>query len=166
MSCAISPVFNYFFKVIMYHWSANFSGCCRLKGKSRTCPQKPIFLNLDWGGGEGWKSLSVWPCFLRRNPVHWFSLCSGIHSPWQNPATYSRLDLSNLKTYTDNWRIKNQLDATYYFIVFLIGSKCFGHYYAHHQGLATMVLITALVVSFLVCCMLEVRCGLAGVVVL
>jgi len=58
-----------------------------------------------------------------------------------------------------NWRIKYQLDATYYFIVLLIGSTCFGHYYAHHQDLATMMLITTLVVSFLVCCMLEVRCG-------
>ena len=48
---------------------------------------------------------------------------------------------------------KNQLDATYYFIVLLIGSTCFGHYYAHHQDLATMMLITTLVVSFLVCCM-------------
>jgi len=27
----------------------------------------------------------------------------------------------------------NQLDATYYFIALLIGSTCFGHYYAHHQ---------------------------------
>jgi len=33
---------------------------------------------------------------------------------------------------------KNQLDATY-FIVLLIGSTCFGHYYAHHQELATMM---------------------------
>jgi len=59
---------------------------------------------------------------------------------------------------------KNQLDATCYFIVLLIGSTCFKHYCAHHQELATMMLITTLVVSFLVCCMLEVRCGLAGVV--
>jgi len=43
---------------------------------------------------------------------------------------------------------KNQLDATYYFIVLLIGSTCFGHYYAHHQELATIMLITTLVVSF------------------
>ena len=43
---------------------------------------------------------------------------------------------------------KNQLDATYYFIVLLIDSTCFGHYYAHHQELATIMLITALVVSF------------------
>jgi len=54
---------------------------------------------------------------------------------------------------------KKPIDATYYFIVPLIGSTCFGHYYAHHQELATMILITTLVVSFLVCCMLEVRCG-------
>ena len=39
-------------------------------------------------------------------------------------------------------------DATYYFIVLLIGSKCFGHYYAHHQELETLMLITTLVVSF------------------
>jgi len=54
---------------------------------------------------------------------------------------------------------KNQLDATWYFIVLLIGATCFEHYNAHHQELATMMLITTLVMSFLVCCMLEVRCG-------
>jgi len=43
---------------------------------------------------------------------------------------------------------KNQLYATYYFIVLLIGSTCFGHYCAHHQELTTIMLITALVVSF------------------
>jgi len=59
----------------------------------------------------------------------------------------------------DDWRIRNQLDATYYFIVLLIGSTCFGHYYAHHQALTTIMLITTLVVSFLVCCRLDVRCG-------
>jgi len=54
---------------------------------------------------------------------------------------------------------KIQLDATYYFIVLLIGSTCFGHYYAHHQELATMMLITTLVVSFLAYCGLEARRG-------
>jgi len=38
--------------------------------------------------------------------------------------------------------LKNQLDATYYFTVLLIGSTCFGHYYAHQQELATIMLIT------------------------
>ena len=37
---------------------------------------------------------------------------------------------------------------TYYFIVLPMGSTCFGHYYAHHQDLVTMMLITTLVVSF------------------
>ena len=60
--------------------------------------------------------------------------------------------------------LKNQIDATFYFIVLLIGLTCFGHYYAHHQELATIMLVTTLVVSFLVCCRLEVRCGYAGVV--
>ena len=54
---------------------------------------------------------------------------------------------------------KNQIDATYYFIVLLMGSTCFGHYYAHQQELTTIMLITPLVVSFLVCCRLDVRCG-------
>ena len=35
---------------------------------------------------------------------------------------------------------KIQLDATYYFIVLLIGSTSFGHYYAHHQKLAVISL--------------------------
>jgi len=30
----------------------------------------------------------------------------------------------------DNWRIRNQLDATCYFIVLLVRSTCFEHYYA------------------------------------
>ena len=49
---------------------------------------------------------------------------------------------------------KNQLDATYYFIVLLIGSTCFGHYYAHHQELATIMSITTLVISIPVGCRL------------
>ena len=41
-----------------------------------------------------------------------------------------------------------KLDATYYFIVLLIGSTCFGHCYVHHQELATIMVSTTLVVSF------------------
>ena len=43
---------------------------------------------------------------------------------------------------------KNQIDATCYFIALLIGSICFGHYYAHHQELTTIMLITTLDISF------------------
>ena len=50
------------------------------------------------------------------------------------------------------------------FFILHIDSTCVGHYYAHHQEHTTIVLITTLVVSFLGCCTLEVRCGQAGVV--
>jgi len=43
---------------------------------------------------------------------------------------------------------KYQLCATYYFIALLIGSTYFGHYYAHHQELTTIIFIITLVVSF------------------
>ena len=57
------------------------------------------------------------------------------------------------KTKTNSFQILNYLGAnfqfvTYYFIVLLISSTCFGHYYARHQELATLMLITTLVVSF------------------
>ena len=61
------------------------------------------------------------------------------------------------KTVHGKRRLQNQVDATCYYIVLLIGSTCFGHYYAHHQELATMMLITTLhVVS-------EVQLGWSGV---
>ena len=65
---------------------------------------------------------------------------------------------------TPHCGIRNQLDTSNYFIAIRMGSTCFEHYYAHHQELATMMLITTLVVSFLVCCVLEVGCGSPGVV--
>jgi len=66
--------------------------------------------------------------------------------------------ISGLSRTNSEKKLKNkkQLDGTCYFIVPLIGSTCFRHYYAHHQELVTIMLITTLVVSFLVCCMLEV----------
>jgi len=33
---------------------------------------------------------------------------------------------------------KIQLDATYYFIMLMLSSTCFGHHYAHHQELTTL----------------------------
>jgi len=59
-----------------------------------------------------------------------------------------------------NWRKKNLSDATFYFIGLLVGSTCFVHYYAYHQELATIMLITTLVVSFFLCCRLEVSFSL------
>ena len=36
---------------------------------------------------------------------------------------------------------KIQIDATYYFIMLMLGSTCFGHYYAHLQELSTIALV-------------------------
>ena len=33
---------------------------------------------------------------------------------------------------------KIKLDATYYFIMLMLGSTCFGHHYVHHQELTTI----------------------------
>ena len=68
------------------------------------------------------ESSSIFRDQLSFGAQHYFDLCWTVH-------------------HCDNWRIKNQLDATYYFIVLLIGSTCFGHYYAHHQELATIILV-------------------------
>ena len=112
-----------------------------------------------------------------RNTTHTLKTCSGcimkLHLPkhhtqlnwyqwmqqWHEQQTKAEFDVCWTVHHCDNWRTKNQLDATYYFIVLLIGSTCFRHYYAHHQELAIIMLNTTLVVSFLVCCRLEVRCG-------
>ena len=53
---------------------------------------------------------------------------------------------------------KIQLDATYYFIMLMLGSTCFGHHYAHHQELTTIALVTTEAVWFSSCCWLEVKC--------
>jgi len=37
---------------------------------------------------------------------------------------------------------KIQLDATYYVIMLMLGSTCFGHHYAHHQELTKIELVT------------------------
>ena len=46
---------------------------------------------------------------------------------------------------------KNQLDATEWFIALIICSKCFGHFFAHHQELEAMcVLLPSMVCDALV----------------
>ena len=53
---------------------------------------------------------------------------------------------------------KIQLDATYHFIMLMLGSTCFGHHYAHHQELTTIALVTTLAVWLSSCCWMEVKC--------
>jgi len=42
----------------------------------------------------------------------------------------------------DEVKNKIQQEATYYFIMLMLGSTCFGHHYAHHQELTTIALVT------------------------
>jgi len=44
---------------------------------------------------------------------------------------------------------KKQLDANSCFIILMIRSTCFGHFYAHHQELTTIVLFTTWSFRFL-----------------
>jgi len=55
-----------------------------------------------------------------------------------------------------------QLGATYYFIILMLGSTCFGHHYTHHQELTTIALVTIQAVWFSSCCWLEVKCRQDG----
>jgi hypothetical protein len=48
------------------------------------------------------------------------------------------------ETPSSNVEIKCQLDATYVFIADLIAcSTCFGHHYAHHQELESIIQLVA-----------------------
>jgi len=99
-----------------------------------------------------WKGLT----FLSKDALYRIAVQEDIECEEVDHAGYRQWTATRYHTsFTKSTVIlknKNQLYATYYFIVLLIGSKCFGHYYAHHQELATIMLITTLVVSFLVCC--------------
>ena len=53
---------------------------------------------------------------------------------------------------------KNQLDATEWFIALIICSKCFGHFYAHHQELDT----TGVLLPPMVCYALVTGCWRSG----
>ena len=66
------------------------------------------------------------------------------------------------KTHTHTHTHTNQLDATEWFIALIICSTCFGHFYAHHQELEIICVITAYGVRCLGCWLSEVRYRTAG----
>ena len=57
---------------------------------------------------------------------------------------------------------KNHLDATELFIALIIRSTCFGHFYAHHQELETIVFYYRLRCAVLGCWLSGARCRAAG----
>ena len=60
---------------------------------------------------------------------------------WRGDGDCCELWIWCLSDRASFWQLKNknQLDATYYFIILLIGSTCFRHYYAHHQELTIIM---------------------------
>ena len=109
----------------------------------------------------GWSKTILTMCLLL---IWWLRIAGAIFHLFHMPALsaeeqlYLTLPMNCITVSVQTEESKNQLDSTWYFFV-LIGSTCFDHYYVHHQELATMMLFTTLIISFLVCCMLEVRCG-------
>jgi len=110
------------------------------------------------------KSMALYFIWIRRDVRKHLNQCIGQLSPqawlimW-HAGPYNNLMFTGPCIIVITEESINQLDVTWYFIALLVGSTCFKRYYAHHQEFATMMLITTLVVSFLVCCMLKVRCG-------
>jgi len=41
----------------------------------------------------------------------------------------------------DNWKNKIQINATYYFIIIMLGPTCFVHHYAHRHELTMIALV-------------------------
>ena len=70
-------------------------------------------------------------------PVNSFNIVS-VH------YTFELLRDNSCIIYRYKTQLKNkiQLDATYYFIMLMLGSTCFGHHYAHHQELTTIAFVT------------------------
>jgi len=94
---------------------------------------------------------SAWPAFPQnmQRPSHTQHFCFMIIiSTASLFLCFVRVSLKN----------KNQLDATSCFIILMITSTWFGHFFALHQVLTTVVLITTWAAQFLGCCWLEVRC--------
>ena len=98
-------------------------GCTWLQSHFSTELQKATFKTLSFG--------------LQLKPIMHlsgggFHDIKGAYKNLQNGINSKRqFDVFWTVHYCDNWRIKKELDATYYFIVLLKGSTCFGHYYAH-----------------------------------
>jgi len=127
----------------------------------------PIGLQKFKGPNFPKKSLGFWSN-TSRQPVNsyrdlwksvYLSLLGLLHPQFYQVTLYI-FRIWCLSDRASLWWLKNKNPTTcHYFIALIIGSTCFGHYYAHHQELATVMLITTLLVSFLVCYMLEVRCA-------
>ena len=158
-STAVSTVHSYWCNTLHQLQTANEGNNLFRHSKTNQSSQQAEHC-MSQGVG-GWElGLQNPSCVCQLRFCGFYSIQRHQEPPYYLPnKNHCEFDVCWTVHHCDNRRIKNQLDATYYFIVFLIGSTCFGHYYAHHHELTTIMLITTLVVSFLVWCRLEVRCG-------
>ena len=78
------------------------------------------------------------------------------------PQSLVYLQCLSYKQYNFCVQKKNQLDATGWFIALTICPTCFGQFYAHHQDLDTICVITTYGVRCLGFWLSEVRCRAAG----
>jgi hypothetical protein len=128
----------------------------RQRQRGESCNQNAISQRFQLRGNLNISDVRKLSTLLHKDLklTRWQSISSKhqlltLDSPWHRNSLHTdTADTPKISICMVNWRIKNQLDATYYFIVLLIASTCFGHYYVHHQELATIMLITTLVVSF------------------
>ena len=63
------------------------------------------------------------------------------HTYWGNTLLFSSMINILEQHFWLIWEEENQLDATQCFTELVIYSTCFGHVYAHHQELATILLV-------------------------
>ena len=69
--------------------------------------------------------------------------CHARSSHYETCMPNAKILMSVCPCIVDDMKRENQLDATQWLIELMIRSTCFGHYYAHHQELETIEMITA-----------------------
>ena len=84
---------------------------------------------------------------------------------WRKPLLHDASPYSNENRFLFNYKTncvekKNQLDATEWFIALIICSTCFGHFYAHHQELESILVCVLL--PPMVCDALVAGCWRSG----
>jgi hypothetical protein len=72
------------------------------------------------------------------------SKIAGIFSYYKTFVSKKRVLLHLSSTSFVMRREENQLDATKWLIALIICSKCFGHFYTHHQELETILVLLQL----------------------
>jgi hypothetical protein len=87
-----------------------------------------------------WYSYTCLWCGWRIYLFH-YSVCNNFLSLWANNFNRNPKTINRTNIYYFKCREENQLDATECFIAIILCSMCFGHSYAHHQELETILVL-------------------------